>query len=60
MRHILPTMQFIMFMALQQGFYLKYFSDLCGTKISFIVNYSGYRNLFLIRLSPQKPVVSAM
>lgn len=50
MRHILHLVQFIMSMALQQGFYLKYFSDFSGAKISFIVNYSaakGHRNRFL-------------
>lgn len=47
MRHILPIVQFIMSMALQQAFDLKYFSDCSGTKISFMVNYSGHKNLFL-------------
>lgn len=48
MEHILLVVQFIMSVALQRGFYFNYFSDFSGTKISFIVNYSGHRNLLFL------------
>lgn len=48
MRHVLLIVQFIMSVACQQGFYLNYFSDFSGAKFSFIVNYSGCRNLLFL------------
>jgi len=62
MRHMLLIVQFIMSVALQQGFYLNYFSDFSGTEISFIVNYSGHRNLLFLmsKDSPLKSLLSLL
>lgn len=40
--------QFIMLVALQWGFDLKYMSDFSRAKISSTVNYSGLRNLLFL------------